>query len=59
MSTIAFLGLGIMGGPMSAHLVKAGHTVIGINRSPDPVERLVAAGGTGATSVAEAVREPR
>ena len=57
MSTIAFLGLGIMGGPMSAHLVKAGHTVIGFNRSPDPVERLVAAGGTGATSVAEAVGE--
>jgi 2-hydroxy-3-oxopropionate reductase len=57
MSTIAFLGLGIMGGPMSAHLVKAGHTVIGFNRSPDPVERLVAAGGTSATSVAEAVGE--
>ena len=37
--------------------MKAGHTVIGFNRSPDPVERLVAAGGTGAMSVAEAVRE--
>jgi 2-hydroxy-3-oxopropionate reductase len=57
MSTIAFIGLGIMGGPMSEHLVKAGHTVIGFNRSPGPVERLVAAGGKGATSVAEAVRE--
>jgi 2-hydroxy-3-oxopropionate reductase len=54
---IAFIGLGIMGGPMSEHLVKAGHTVIGFNRSPGPVERLVAAGGRGATSVAEAVRE--
>jgi 2-hydroxy-3-oxopropionate reductase len=57
MSMIAFIGLGIMGGPMSEHLVKAGHTVIGFNRSPGPVERLVAAGGKGATSVAEAVRE--
>jgi 2-hydroxy-3-oxopropionate reductase len=57
MSTIAFIGLGIMGAPMSEHLVKAGHTVIGFNRSPGPVERLVAAGGKGATSVAEAVRE--
>jgi 2-hydroxy-3-oxopropionate reductase len=57
MSTIAFIGLGIMGGPMSEHLVRAGHTVIGFNRSPGPVERLVAAGGKGATSVAEAVRE--
>jgi 2-hydroxy-3-oxopropionate reductase len=56
-STIAFIGLGIMGGPMSGHLVKAGHTVIGFNRSAGPVERLVAAGGKGATSVAEAVRE--
>jgi 2-hydroxy-3-oxopropionate reductase len=29
MSTIAFIGLGIMGGPMAEHLVKAGNTVIG------------------------------
>ena len=57
MSTIAFIGLGIMGGPMSGHLVKAGHTVIGFNRSAGPVERLVAAGGEGPTGVAEAVRE--
>ena len=57
MSTIALIGLGIMGAPMSEHLVKAGHTVIGFNRSPGPVERLVEAGGKGATSVAEAVRE--
>jgi 2-hydroxy-3-oxopropionate reductase len=56
-STIAFIGLGIMGGPMSGHLVKAGHTVIGFNRSSGPVERLVAAGGEGPTGVAEAVRE--
>ena len=57
MSTIAFIGLGIMGGPMSRHLVKAGHSVIGFNRSPGPVERLVSDGGKGAGSVAEAVRE--
>ncbi|HEV2929701.1 MAG TPA: NAD(P)-binding domain-containing protein, partial [Propionibacteriaceae bacterium] len=56
MSTIAFLGLGIMGAPMAVHLVDAGHTVIGFNRSPGAVERLVAAGGQGADSVAEAVR---
>jgi 2-hydroxy-3-oxopropionate reductase len=57
MSTIAFIGLGIMGAPMAEHLVRAGHTVIGFNRSPSPVERLVAAGGKGAGSVAEAVRD--
>jgi 2-hydroxy-3-oxopropionate reductase len=56
-STIAFIGLGIMGGPMARHLVKAGHSVIGFNRSPGPVEQFVADGGTGAGSVAEAVRE--
>ena len=57
MSTIAFIGLGIMGGPMAGHLVDAGHTVVGVNRSPQPVERLVAAGGQAADSVAEAVAE--
>ena len=56
MSTIAFIGLGIMGAPMAGHLIKAGHTVVGFNRSPQPVQRLVAAGGVAATSVAEAVR---
>jgi 2-hydroxy-3-oxopropionate reductase len=56
-STIAFIGLGIMGGPMSRHLVKAGHSVIGFNRSPGPVEQFVADGGRGAGSVAETVRE--
>ena len=56
MSTIAFIGLGIMGGPMANHLVAAGHTVIGVNRSPAPLEKLVAAGGKGAESVAEAVQ---
>jgi 2-hydroxy-3-oxopropionate reductase len=55
MASIAFIGLGIMGGPMAANLVKAGHDVTGYNRSPQAVERLVEAGGTGADSVAAAV----
>lgn len=57
MSTIAFIGLGIMGRPMAGHLVDAGHTVIGVNRSPEAVDSLVAAGGKGASSVAEAVSD--
>ncbi|PXX60458.1 2-hydroxy-3-oxopropionate reductase [Nocardia tenerifensis] len=56
MTTIAFLGLGIMGSPMAVHLAGAGNTVTGYNRSPDKAEPLVAAGGRAAASVAEAVR---
>ena len=52
---IAFIGLGIMGLPMAINLTKAGFNVTGYNRSPEKVAELVAAGGTGATSVAEAV----
>jgi len=55
MTTIAFIGLGIMGAPMARHLVRAGHTVVGYNRSRGPVDRLVEAGGQGADSVAEVV----
>ncbi len=55
MRTIGFIGLGIMGGPMAANLVRAGFDVIGHNRSPAAVERLVADGGTAAKSVEDAV----
>lgn len=57
MSTIAFIGLGIMGGPMAAHLVAAGHDVVGHNLTRPAVDRLVAAGGRAATGTADAVRE--
>jgi 3-hydroxyisobutyrate dehydrogenase len=58
MTTIAFLGLGHMGGPMAANLVAAGHTVRGF----DPVAELKAAAvekgaqvfASGAEAVAEA-----
>ncbi len=56
MSRIGFIGLGIMGGPMAANLVAAGHEVTGYNRSRAKVDRLVQQGGTAAATVAEAVR---
>jgi 2-hydroxy-3-oxopropionate reductase len=56
MTSIAFIGLGIMGGPMAGHLVKAGYDVVGYNRSPEPIQKLVAAGGRGAENVPDAVR---
>jgi 2-hydroxy-3-oxopropionate reductase len=55
MTTIAFIGLGIMGGPMAANLVDAGYEVVGYNLSRPAVDRLVEHGGRGADSVAAAV----
>jgi 2-hydroxy-3-oxopropionate reductase len=51
-STIGIVGLGIMGGPMAANLLKAGHTVIGYDAQPAALEKLGAAGGKAADSVA-------
>jgi 2-hydroxy-3-oxopropionate reductase len=55
MSTIAFIGLGIMGSPMAVHLQNAGHDVVGYNPSPDRAKPLVEAGGRSVRSTAEAV----
>jgi len=51
---IAFLGLGTMGLPMAANLLKAGYTVRGWNRSPEPVARLAALGAQAASTPREA-----
>ena len=56
MTTIAFIGLGIMGQPMSVHLQKAGFDVCGVNRSSERLEPLVEAGGRAASNIAEAVK---
>ncbi|KPQ32667.1 MAG: beta-hydroxyacid dehydrogenase [Porphyrobacter sp. HL-46] len=34
-ASLAFIGLGVMGGPMAGHLARAGHRVIAYNRSPE------------------------
>ncbi|MGB5111133.1 MAG: 3-hydroxyisobutyrate dehydrogenase [Mycobacterium sp.] len=58
MSTVAFLGLGNMGGPMAANLVAGGHTVHGFDLVPELRESAAANGvktfDTGAAAVADA-----
>ncbi|WP_329269216.1 2-hydroxy-3-oxopropionate reductase [Streptomyces sp. NBC_01451] len=52
---VAWIGLGIMGSPMSENLIKAGYDVTGFTLEQDKLDRLVAAGGTAAGSIADAV----
>ena len=51
--TIGFIGLGIMGRPMSQHLVKAGYPLVVYDIVPAGVEELVAAGAKAAGSSSE------
>lgn len=53
----AFIGLGHMGGPMAANLVKAGHSVHGYDIVPAARDRLDAVGGQSAASVSECVQD--
>ena len=59
MKTIAFLGLGTMGLPMAANLLRAGYVVRAWNRSPAPLGKLAALGAQAAASPAEARRGRR
>ncbi len=59
MTSIAFLGLGNMGGPMAANLVKAGHSVAGFDLVPAACEAARAAGIRVAATAVEAVAGPR
>jgi 3-hydroxyisobutyrate dehydrogenase len=54
MATIGFVGLGNMGAPMAANLVKAQHRVTGFDVVQAPVQALAEAGGRSAGSAAEA-----
>ncbi len=56
---IAFLGLGVMGGAMSANLVKRGYSVIGWNRTKNrpTIAPFINAGGTLADSLQDAVKD--
>ncbi|MER7578427.1 3-hydroxyisobutyrate dehydrogenase [Kitasatospora sp. NPDC097691] len=53
--TIGFVGLGKMGGPMAANLVKAGHRVAGYDLSADARERAAGHGIAVAASAEQTV----
>lgn len=55
MTSIAFIGLGNMGGPMAANLVKAGHTVAGFDLVPASCEQARADGVAIAATAGDAV----
>jgi 3-hydroxyisobutyrate dehydrogenase len=55
---LAFIGTGVMGGPMAGHLAKAGHAVTVYNRSPQKARAWAARhGGAVADTPAAASRD--
>lgn len=55
MTLVGFVGLGNMGGPMAANLVKAGHKVRGYDTSSACLQTAAAAGVEACTSLPEAI----
>jgi 3-hydroxyisobutyrate dehydrogenase len=54
---VAFLGLGVMGGPMAAHLVAAGHAVTVYNRTSAKAQAWVAEHGGASAGTPRAAAE--
>lgn len=57
MASIGFIGLGNMGGPMAANLIKAGHQVKVFDLMPESVAKLADQGAAVADSVVEASQD--
>lgn len=55
MTTIAFIGVGNMGGPMARNLLKAGEGVTAFDVSPAALKPVTEAGGKAAATALEAV----
>jgi 2-hydroxy-3-oxopropionate reductase len=53
MSKIGFIGLGIMGKPMSKNLLKAGHSLVVYDMVPGPLAEVVEAGAARGESCAD------
>lgn len=56
MAKIGFIGLGNMGGPMAANLIKAGHALKVFDLSESAVAKATEAGAIKASTVAEAAK---
>jgi len=56
MSTLGFIGLGIMGAPMARHLIDAGHTVY-LNTRGTPPGELLSAGGIACANATEVAQK--
>src|SRR5205085_7816490 len=54
MATIGFIGLGNMGAPMAANLLKAGHQVTGFDVAGTAVTALAELGGRAASNAPDA-----
>ena len=57
MSSIAFIGVGNMGGPMARNLLKAGHAVRAFDLSARILDPVVKAGASAAASANDAVKD--
>ena len=56
MTTIGWIGLGVMGAPMAGHLLAAGHELTVSTRTPEKADALVAEGATWVATAAEVAR---
>lgn len=57
MTSIAFIGLGNMGGPMALNLVRAGMPVAGLDRAAAATAKLAAGGGRAAKDLGDALHD--
>ena len=48
---VGFIGLGIMGKPMSKNLLKAGYSLVVADRNPEAIADVIAAGAETASTV--------
>lgn len=58
-TTIGFIGTGVMGKSMAAHLIQAGYSLLVYNRTKEKTDELVQMGATWKDTVAEVAREAK